>query len=56
VVEQPFHQKAEEAVGIGLADDQVERELDGVALNAGHALCPVALTGFVLDHHSQLAL
>ena len=43
IVHQPLDEHAEEAAQVGVRDEQVERELDGVALNRRHALGPLSL-------------
>ena len=43
VVDQRLDEHAEEAGDVGLADQQIERQLHGVALDRGHALGPPTL-------------
>ena len=38
LIEERLHEDAEETIGVGLANEQIERELYGMALNLRHAL------------------
>ncbi len=53
LLDQRLDEDAEEAVDVRLAHQQIERELDGVALDVGHALGAAALVGLARQRLSQ---
>ncbi len=54
IVDQPLDEGAEEAAQIGMRDQQVERELHGVALDRGHALGALPIVAQRLERRGQL--
>ena len=48
-VDERFHERLEKAVDVGLANDEIERELNGMALNVRHALRAAALATLLLE-------
>ena len=51
--DQRLGEDAEEAGDVGLAHQQIERGLDGVALDVGHALGAAAIVGLARQRLSQ---
>ena len=54
VVDQPLDERAEESAQIGMRDQQVERQLHGIALDRGHALGPLTVVAQGLERGGEL--